>query len=214
MALGFHEGDDTVIVAQTACNAKPEGAIPMNNPCTRRLILALVNAAAALLAAGGALAETYSITEVMSGLVTPRGLAFGPDGGLYVAEAGSGGPGPSASWAMETPLHSAHQRSVPTAQRRPNARAQWLALGGDHSRPRCGRTARHCLRFHRTSIRTIQFRIRCSATQTTTWVPPAQQWYDRETPDKRTGVTPARCRRDGARARFQSSRRNCRQQSV
>ncbi len=67
----------------------------MNNPCTRRLIVALISAAAALLAAGSALAETYSITEVMSGLVTPRGLAFGPDGGLYVAEAGSGGPGPS-----------------------------------------------------------------------------------------------------------------------
>ena len=31
----------------------------------------------------------------MNGLVTPRGLAFGPDGGLYVAEAGSGGNGPS-----------------------------------------------------------------------------------------------------------------------
>jgi hypothetical protein len=30
----------------------------------------------------------------MSGLVSPRGLAFGPDGGLYVAEAGSGGNGP------------------------------------------------------------------------------------------------------------------------
>ncbi len=37
----------------------------------------------------------YSITEVMSGLVTPRGLTFGPDGTLYVAEAGSGGSGPS-----------------------------------------------------------------------------------------------------------------------
>lgn len=39
--------------------------------------------------------EPYAITEIMSGLVTPRGLAFGPDGGLYVAEAGSGGSGPS-----------------------------------------------------------------------------------------------------------------------
>lgn len=38
---------------------------------------------------------TYVSREVMSGLVTPRGLAFGPDGGLYVAEAGSGGTGPS-----------------------------------------------------------------------------------------------------------------------
>lgn len=40
-------------------------------------------------------AQNYVITEVMSGLVTPRGLTFGPDGGLYVAEAGSGGAGPS-----------------------------------------------------------------------------------------------------------------------
>lgn len=45
--------------------------------------------------AGGAHAQQYVITEVMSGLVTPRGLAFGPDGGLYVAEAGNGGAGPS-----------------------------------------------------------------------------------------------------------------------
>ncbi len=46
-------------------------------------------------AAPRAVADPYVITEVMSGLVTPRGLAFGPDGGLYVAEAGSGGAGPS-----------------------------------------------------------------------------------------------------------------------
>jgi hypothetical protein len=39
-------------------------------------------------------AQEYVIREVMSGLNNPRGLAIGPDGGLYVAEAGSGGNGP------------------------------------------------------------------------------------------------------------------------
>src|SRR5262249_4364499 len=36
-----------------------------------------------------------SFETVMSGLDNPRGLALGPEGGLYVAEAGRGGDGPS-----------------------------------------------------------------------------------------------------------------------
>lgn len=36
-----------------------------------------------------------TLTVVMSGLDNPRGLAFGPEGGLYVAEAGRGGDGPT-----------------------------------------------------------------------------------------------------------------------
>ena len=31
---------------------------------------------------------------VVSGLDNPRGLAFGPEGALYIAQAGSGGDGP------------------------------------------------------------------------------------------------------------------------
>ena len=39
-------------------------------------------------------ANAQSITPVMSGLDNPRHLAFGPEGALYVAEAGRGGLGP------------------------------------------------------------------------------------------------------------------------
>jgi hypothetical protein len=35
-----------------------------------------------------------TVTTVATGLANPRGLNFGPDGALYVAEAGSGGAGP------------------------------------------------------------------------------------------------------------------------
>lgn len=44
-------------------------------------------------AASSALAQS-SYTVVMSGLDNPRGLAFAPNGALYVAEAGRGGAGP------------------------------------------------------------------------------------------------------------------------
>lgn len=40
-----------------------------------------------------------TITTVATGLDNPRGLAFGPEGGLYVAEAGKGGAGPCVSGA-------------------------------------------------------------------------------------------------------------------
>lgn len=41
--------------------------------------------------AQGQAAPGYTITPVMNGLVTPRGLAFAPDGSLYVTEVGRGG---------------------------------------------------------------------------------------------------------------------------
>ena len=34
------------------------------------------------------------LTVVAEGLDNPRGIGFGPDGALYVAESGSGGTGP------------------------------------------------------------------------------------------------------------------------
>jgi hypothetical protein len=60
---------------------------------SKRLIAALVvGLAVGLAGVSGAGAATTSV--VMSGLDNPRGLAFGPEGALYVAEAGRGGPGP------------------------------------------------------------------------------------------------------------------------
>jgi hypothetical protein len=56
------------------------------------LVIALCALAAALSASGNAV--TPPGTVVMSGLDNPRHLAFGPEGGLYVAEAGRGGSGP------------------------------------------------------------------------------------------------------------------------
>ncbi len=53
------------------------------------LIVAIWLAPAALVSADG-----VSMEVVASGLNNPRGLAFGWDGGLYVAEAGVGGDGP------------------------------------------------------------------------------------------------------------------------
>jgi hypothetical protein len=60
---------------------------------SRSLIWALLaGLVVAFAGATGAGAATTSV--VMSGLDNPRGLAFGPEGALYVAEAGAGGQGP------------------------------------------------------------------------------------------------------------------------
>ena len=40
-------------------------------------------------------AEATTVEIIASGLDSPRGLTFGPDGVLYVTEAGRGGDGPS-----------------------------------------------------------------------------------------------------------------------
>ncbi len=61
----------------------------------RTTFFALVAAICALATATGAGAvATQPFPVVMSGLDNPRGLALGPEGALYVAEAGRGGPGP------------------------------------------------------------------------------------------------------------------------
>jgi hypothetical protein len=63
----------------------------------KRMRKSAVVVAALLCAFFGVFAGGASVpagTVVMSGLDNPRHLAFGPEGALYVAEAGRGGPGP------------------------------------------------------------------------------------------------------------------------
>lgn len=59
---------------------------------TRAVALAGSVGALAILAAP-AQATVYASTVIASGLDNPRGLAFGPDGALYIAEAGALNPG-------------------------------------------------------------------------------------------------------------------------
>ena len=64
----------------------------------------------------GAAGDGPSVSIVTTGLHNPRGLNFGPDGGLYVAEAAGNGPhGPNrprakSGTALDIPthLHRAH----------------------------------------------------------------------------------------------------------
>jgi sugar lactone lactonase YvrE len=49
----------------------------------------------------------FDVTVVMSGLDSPRGLSFGPQGALYVAEAGKGGDGPMVVRRGETLFYGA-----------------------------------------------------------------------------------------------------------
>ncbi len=65
-------------------------------PVRALLALVLMTIAVAPAAAGA------TITVVMSELDNPRGLAFGPEGALYVVEAGRGGSGPCAFLRGET----------------------------------------------------------------------------------------------------------------
>ena len=72
------------------------------SPVVRAVALA---AALALLAPASDMVLAQSgLVVVASGLDNPRGLAFGPDGALYVAEAGRGGPSTACAPAPDPPF--------------------------------------------------------------------------------------------------------------
>ena len=71
-------------------------------PCLSMTLL--LAAAVAALATTAALAQTPStFTVYASQLEAPRGLRFGPDGALYVAEAGTGGTNSTGSACQQVP---------------------------------------------------------------------------------------------------------------
>ncbi len=57
-------------------------------------LVGVVLATAIFLPSGTLVQAQATLEVIVSGLVNPRGLTFGPDGALYVAEAGSGGGSP------------------------------------------------------------------------------------------------------------------------
>lgn len=63
--------------------------------CLTLALFNLVGVSALITLAGVSPANSQTVSVVMSGLDNPRGLAFGPEGALYVVEAGRGGNGPS-----------------------------------------------------------------------------------------------------------------------
>jgi hypothetical protein len=71
-----------------------------------RLRMAMAAALALVIALGIAplIAQSQAMLIVATGLDNPRGLSFGPDGALYVAESGRGGTSPLCLPAVEPPF--------------------------------------------------------------------------------------------------------------
>jgi len=74
-------------------------------------VLAVLGATALMMAGMAPATAQNGAQVVASGLNNPRGLAFSPNGGLYVAEAGAGGAGPCFA-GPEGPACFGHSGSV------------------------------------------------------------------------------------------------------
>jgi hypothetical protein len=81
----------------------------------RILAMACVGALSVAIS-GGAAAETSNFTVIAGGLDGPRGLRFGPDGNLYVAEAGVGGPNTTVGICTQVPAPFGPYSGGPTAR--------------------------------------------------------------------------------------------------
>jgi hypothetical protein len=68
-----------------------------------RTLVSACLAACSITVAGGASAQPNNATMIASGLEGPRGLKFGPDGNLYVAEAGTGGATTTVGTCTQVP---------------------------------------------------------------------------------------------------------------
>jgi hypothetical protein len=87
----FKAGRRAEIHKSNATRSRPTIAIAHKGEDHMKRIACVLVGVVALAVAGGAQAAPPQ--PVMTGLDNPRGVAIGPEGGLYVAEAGRGGPG-------------------------------------------------------------------------------------------------------------------------
>jgi hypothetical protein len=65
---------------------------------------------------GSATGQTNNFTVIAGGLDGPRGVRFGPDGNLYVAEAGVGGPNTTVGLCTQVPSPIGPYSGGPTAR--------------------------------------------------------------------------------------------------